>query len=189
MFQVRQRILRLHLANFSDEAADLYGRAQNAVEDVMNIDWRRINTPLGVRIDFIYDYQRDEAEMCLSQYNSNKDLFFDNEKKVLKQLVDGLQFAWEVALEANYLCSVLQLMKEKYRNQFNYPQSDLAIICKVVDDYLALKQSAASDARSSSPEFLRLSQKVEESILQDLIFLKQKLILPELSIKYPQLFK
>lgn len=132
----------------------------------------------------------DEAEQCVAQYSSNKELFFDHEKKVLKPLVDGLAFAWEIALEANYLCSVLALLKEKYRNQFSFPSSDYPIICRVVDEYLALKERSETDSRATqSKDFMLLYQKVEESVMQDLIFLKQKLILPELNLKYPQLFK
>lgn len=134
--------------------------------------------------------QYEEYLSCNTQYESMKGKLTAAEARVIEPMLKKLNFLWSITLKVESISAIIGQLKEKYRNSYSLPQEDLPMIVGAVEEYLALQQLVQSEKLLiESGESEKVSRKLERNVLADIIYLKQKLIIPELSLKYPALFK
>lgn len=66
--------------------------------------------------------------------------------------------------------------------------ADVKLLYAIVEEHFALVEKVNTEKMFSDNSAL-LAQKISDSVIADVLFLKEKMIIPELSLKYPSLFK
>ncbi len=127
---------------------------------------------------------------CNTHYEHAKGTLSAVEAKQIEQLIKRLNVYWELALKVESVVAIVGQLKEKYKNTYTLPKEDLPTVIGVVEQYLALQKYVETErVFVEDGEQDRMYRRLERNILMDIVFLKQKLVLPELSLKYPAIFK
>ena len=120
----------------------------------------------------------EEVESCRTQFTNGN--FSKDEKKIIEPKLKTLESNWKIAFKTEQISTILDDFKSKYHNQFVFPKEDKQIIIDIVEEYLTLSKNQTSKI---------IKDKLENYIYDDLVYLDQKIIIPELNLNYPQLFK
>jgi len=118
--------------------------------------------------------------MCVKQYQEDASKYTANDLEILKPLMKRATDLWTIGLHAENLCSILSRLNNKYRNLYAYPDEDKHLIFDITAEYVELRDKYWEDRE--------IRDKLANSIFQRLTLLKQKLVLPELTLKFPKLF-
>ncbi len=139
-------------------------------------DWAKLTTSEGFEM-------YDEWQMSKNAYEKVKSAGKLEKKdlSVLEPLYNQMNKAWEMAMKTNNHCNVLKDMINKYQNSYEFPQKDFKTICDIVDDYLVISETTNIDSK--------LKQNYCTLVNQRLVYLHSKILMPELMVKYPVIFK
>jgi len=151
----------------------LYSRMINTVRFINSADWSKLTTPNGYEMF-------DEWQCTKSEMEKKQTELEANDRSILEPLYNEMNYVWDLAMRTNNHCNILRDLVNKYQNTFAFPQGDFGTLCNIVDDYLLVTESNMD---------YRLKQKFSTLIEQRLVFLKQKILLPELMVKYPTIFR
>jgi hypothetical protein len=149
---------------------DLYTRLRNNLKQIKKATW----TNLGLKENELFLY--DEFLMCQKQASQTH--LTEEEKSVINPILTKLKGIWELVAEVENITSILEFLKSKHHNTFSNPKEDLKVIFDAIERYLKLKEKYPEDEK-----------KIDDLVYNNIVFLKSKIILPEIDIKYPSLFK
>eukprot|EP01080_Neovahlkampfia_damariscottae_P007779 gene7779-12253_t len=159
--------------NFSPEAKDLFGRIVLNLNKLKNSNWGLLFLKEGSEENY------DEFEMCQVQLSQTE--LTQEEKDVIEPLFEELSTNWSLAIRVENVYSYLEELKNKYHNQYAYPKSETSNFINLVEAYLTLMKDAEDNEMAQ--------RKIEETVLQNIAYLDSKILLPDLRVKYPTLFK
>ncbi|KAG2389122.1 hypothetical protein C9374_014522 [Naegleria lovaniensis] len=151
---------------------DLYARVSPIIDFIRTVGWDAMSSH---EIDFI-----EEWEACAKQYKNDAAQYTDADKAVLVPMMERASLLWSVALHAENLCSILSNLNNKYRNTYTYPDADKDLLLDITAEYVELRDKYWDDRE--------IRDKLASSIFQRLTLVKQKIVLPELTLKFPKLF-
>jgi methyltransferase-like protein len=161
------------LEHFSEDAQDLYGRIYLNAQKLKNSNWGLLFLKDGSEENY------DEFLMCEKQKESTT--LTQEEAEVIEPLLQELHDNWNLALRVENIYSYLEDLKNKYHNQYVYPKFESESFINIVENYLKLMKDAEGNKMAQD--------KIEQNVLHNLLFLEGKILLPDLRMKYPTLFK
>lgn len=152
----------------SANGADLWSRIEYNWDYISKVAWNRMS-----------DVEKYEEWQAIQKQYTQANLN-ESDKAIVDAKYQKLNLYWQLALRVENLASILDELVHKYQNTFSFPAEDEALVCKITDEYVEL---------AAKHEGNHLLQSKLVSILEELTFLKQKVVLPALTVRYPTLFK
>lgn len=170
--KLRVSIFFLILEKFSTNGKEFFARATQNLQDIQSFKWPRLSLEkLG---------EEAYEEFLVIQKLSHKSNYVTKEEKaVIQPIVNELERLWEVALIVERVSTSLDGLKNKYHNQYVKAEQDIPFLLSIVEEYFKLNSEAKTEVEKRN---------INE-IMDDLIFFENKVIIPELRLKHPTLFK
>ncbi|KAL9654634.1 hypothetical protein ABK040_006696 [Willaertia magna] len=156
----------------SEEGKDLYARLKPVYFFIKTAPFDILSN-----YDIIFV---EEWEMCNKQFEQKKNKLTAKDLELIEPMLKRTNELWNIGLHAENVCSVLADLNNKYRNTYTYPDEDRQLIADIAQDYVELRDKYWEDRE--------VRDKLQNSIFQRLTLVKQKIVLPELELKFPKLF-
>jgi hypothetical protein len=121
----------------------------------------------------------DEFENSKKQAKELVKTLDESEKKVVEDAIHDLEHIWDIALKVERIATFLDGLKNKYHNQYVSTKYDGHVFKGLVENVLKLKNSADGE----------VEQRNINELMDQIVYLEGKVIVPELRIEYPALFK
>ncbi|KAL0491457.1 hypothetical protein AKO1_000885 [Acrasis kona] len=152
----------------SYEAQDLWSRLKYSFDFISKTTWHRLND-----VEKYEEWQAINLQHKITKLN-------EKEAKLINPLMDSLNKYWTVALRVEHVYSIVDELVHKYQNTYTSPKEDQTLVYELVEEYVELSEIYKNDSFVLG----KLTP-----LLEELTFLKQKLVMPGLSVRYPVLFK
>jgi hypothetical protein len=154
--------------------SSLYIRMSKARDYIYHVHWATdLAKPKGFEM-------YDEWQATSKQFNKLKGSMSPKDLKILEPLYNQTDLTWKAVMSAEQIFSSLKNLTHKYMNVYTFPREDFEYLCMLIDEYIKLNDTLKDDI---------LKKKIIPVLHQSIVYLKQKIILPELSMKYPTIFK